>query len=185
MNMENEDMDITLPLLQTIAERPDVTQRKLSERLSLALGLTNSYLKRCITKGLIKVEQMPANRYLYHLTSRGITKKTQLMSQQLTHSMQLFREVRSECETFYLFCRKHNLQNIALVGSNELAEIACLSANEYQFDLDKVSYNCQSLENYDAWILTDFKYAQSTYDRLTRNIDPNRICCFSILQVQA
>ena len=41
----------------------------------MALGLTNAYLKRCIRKGFIKVTQIPANRYAYYLTPRGLQKK--------------------------------------------------------------------------------------------------------------
>jgi hypothetical protein len=44
---------IILGLLDAV-ERGDVTQRSLSRELGIAVGLVNTYVKRCINKGLIK-----------------------------------------------------------------------------------------------------------------------------------
>ena len=43
--------------------------------MGVALGLANSYLKRCIRKGFIKITEAPANRYLYYLTPQGFAEK--------------------------------------------------------------------------------------------------------------
>ncbi len=59
---------LTLALLDAIEARSDLTQRHLADRLGVALGLANSYLKRCVRKGWVKITQTPINRYLYYLT---------------------------------------------------------------------------------------------------------------------
>ena len=65
MNNKEKEDTVTLEILQAIEKKEDVTQRHLANRLDVALGLANSYLKRCVNKGLIKIQQAPANRYLY------------------------------------------------------------------------------------------------------------------------
>ena len=76
--MDNEKNEITLGVLNSINNNSYVTQRSMSKELGIALGLTNSYLKRCVKKGLIKVQQIPANRYAYYLTPQGFSEKSRL-----------------------------------------------------------------------------------------------------------
>ncbi len=126
MNAEDEDMDITLPLLQSIGERSDLTQRNLAERLNLALGLTNSYLKRCVRKGLIKIEQVPANRYLYYLTSKGFAEKSRLTAKYLSSSFQFYRRASDTCLKIFEQCRSCAWNRVVVCGVSDLAEIIIL-----------------------------------------------------------
>jgi predicted transcriptional regulator len=70
MAMNESDPEITLSVLNIVGKNSHVTQRDVAKNIGTALGLTNTYLKRCIKKGLIKVKQVPANRYAYYLTPR-------------------------------------------------------------------------------------------------------------------
>ena len=74
-NLENR---INLDLLSAIENDGRASQRYLSDKLSIALGLTNAYLKKCINKGLIKVKQIPKQRYFYYLTPEGIQEKAKM-----------------------------------------------------------------------------------------------------------
>ena len=47
--------EILLELLNVVHENSDLTQRSMANQLGIALGLANTYLKRCIRKGYIKV----------------------------------------------------------------------------------------------------------------------------------
>ena len=64
-----------LELLEAVGQKNDVSQRHLASHMGVALGLANSYLKRCIRKGFIKISEAPANRYLYYLTPTGFAEK--------------------------------------------------------------------------------------------------------------
>ena len=63
---------ITLGLLNMVHDNSATSQRSMAGDLGIALGLANAYLKRCVKKGLIKVSQVPANRYAYYLTPKGL-----------------------------------------------------------------------------------------------------------------
>ena len=71
MNAVEREDDHTLGVLSAVSEEGNLSQRRLALHLGVALGLANSYLKRCVKKGWVKVHQVPGNRYLYYLTPRG------------------------------------------------------------------------------------------------------------------
>ena len=70
-NPGSKEERLTLELLDAIERRSDVSQRHLARQMGVALGLANSYLRRCAKKGLVKVREAPANRYFYYLTPKG------------------------------------------------------------------------------------------------------------------
>ena len=84
------DSEITLGVLNAVEENSRVTQRDVAKYIGIALGLTNAYLKRCIRKGLIKVQQVPANRYSYYLTPKGFAEKSRLTGEYLAQGFQFF-----------------------------------------------------------------------------------------------
>jgi hypothetical protein len=48
MNNRQREESVTLEILEAIEARSDVTQRHLARSTGIALGLANSYLKRCV-----------------------------------------------------------------------------------------------------------------------------------------
>jgi DNA-binding MarR family transcriptional regulator len=95
---------ITLELLNRIEENSSVTQRSLARELGIALGLANTYLKRCAKKGLIKIQHIPANRYAYYLTPKGFAEKSRLTSEYLRQSFQFFRFARDDIGAIFKRC---------------------------------------------------------------------------------
>ena len=132
MSGKNVNLDgnseITLDVLSAVDADNKVTQRSLSTELGIALGLTNTYLKRCVDKGLVKIKQIPSNRYLYYLTPRGFAEKARLTGEYLTASLQFYRNAREECDKIILNCYKEKKKKIILSDKNELAEIVILSS---------------------------------------------------------
>ena len=70
MNDQNNSEEISLRLLDEFTREPMVTQRALSGRLGIALGLVNAYVKRLYKKGYIKVKNLPRNRIKYIITPK-------------------------------------------------------------------------------------------------------------------
>jgi len=83
---------LTLELLQAIDQKDDISQRHLAQEMGVALGLANSYLKRCVKKGWVKMTTAPANRYLYYVTPTGFAEKARLTADFFTTSLALFRQ---------------------------------------------------------------------------------------------
>ena len=115
-------------LLTAIEDDAQVSQRRLSGDIGIAVGSVNWYLKRCIGKGLIKLQEAPVKRYLYYLTPKGFEEKSRLTATFLQRSFELYRQGRSECAEFFARCQATNKGRVFLAGDGDLAEIACLSA---------------------------------------------------------
>lgn len=118
-------------LLAYVEREAHVSQRQLAGELGVALGLVNTYIKRCVKKGLIKVQQVPSRRYAYFLTPTGFTEKSRLAAEFLSWSLSFFRRARAECSDQMLNARARGWSTLALVGGSDLAEIAILCANEH------------------------------------------------------
>jgi DNA-binding MarR family transcriptional regulator len=127
---ETGDSEIVLGLLTSIERDSQVTQRKLAGDLGIALGLANAYLRRCVRKGLVKMSQVPLNRYAYYLTPQGFAEKSRLTAEYLTVSFNFFRRARGDCAVLLRHCTARGWSRVALYGAGDLAEIAVLSAGE-------------------------------------------------------
>ena len=176
---------ITLGLLNAVEGDSTVTQRLVSKELGIALGLANTYLKRCIKKGLIKVNQAPANRFAYYLTPKGFAEKSRLTAEYLSISFNFFREMRNQCKDIYQTCEQQNLRRIIFCGCSDLTEIAVLCAKEYPVELVgivdpkysdtrfsdlAVFTELQSIGAFDAVIITDLETSQKTFDAIAKQV---------------
>lgn len=128
---DTKDDELTLGLLGAIERRSDVSQRHLSQQLGIALGLTNSYLKRCARKGYVKIKEVPANRYLYYLTPKGFAEKSRLTARFLSTSLNFYRQSAESCSELFELCSTRDWKQLVLCGASDLAEIACMRAAGY------------------------------------------------------
>jgi DNA-binding MarR family transcriptional regulator len=195
------ETEITLGLLQAVDEDSAVTQRSVAGQLGIALGLANAYLKRCVKKGLIKVKQVPPNRYAYYLTPKGFTEKSRLTAEYLSSSFNFFRRARLECGELMERCRTRGWNRIALCGTSDLGEIAVLCAREHDLELAgfvaaananggaqefgglKVAATLAELDHVDAVLLTDLKAPQATFDHLRASLPDERILTPRLLRI--
>lgn len=127
----SKNEQLTLELLGAIEKRSDISQRHLSAQLGIALGLTNSYLKRCARKGYVKIQQVPANRYLYYLTPKGFAEKSRLTAQFLSTSLAFYRQSSEACSELFRHCEISGWRRIVLCGASDLAEIAYTQSAEH------------------------------------------------------
>jgi DNA-binding MarR family transcriptional regulator len=127
---ESSNPGIVLSVLTSIERDSSITQRKLANELGIALGLANAYLRRCVRKGLIKMSQVPLNRYAYYLTPQGFAEKSRLTAEYLAVSLDFFRRSRGDCVALFRQCEALGWRRVALYGAGDLAEIAILSASE-------------------------------------------------------
>ena len=192
------ETEITLGLLTAVEENRSLTQRSAASELGIALGLTNAYLKRCIKKGLIKVQQVPPNRYAYYLTPKGFAEKSRLTAEYLTSSFTFFRRARTQCNDALAECARRGWRRIGLYGISDLAEIAVLCTSEHDvrlvgvvgeddtrevfFDLP-VAPSFAVLDPVDAVLVTDLAGAQDSFDRLAALMPAERILTPPILRV--
>ena len=95
--IENKDH---FEVLRKIKSNPNSSQRELAGQLGFSLGKLNYCLKALKDKGLIKIKNFNKNPnklgYIYILTPKGITTKTQLTLNFMKRKMKEYDELRAE-----------------------------------------------------------------------------------------
>src|SRR3990167_1413229 len=124
----DREEQLVLELREAVGQKNDVSQRHLASHMGVALGLANSYLKRCIRKGFIKISEAPANRYLYYLTPTGFAEKSRITAKYLSSSFAFYRKASESCVRVLDTCERNNWRQVALCGISDLAEIVALRA---------------------------------------------------------
>ncbi len=125
-----------LEILTAIEEGKPLTQRVLAERLGVALGLTNLYVRRLARKGYIKIVDFPRKpaarkRLRYLLTPKGITEKSRLTYEHMAYSLNLYRRTRATLREALGLLAENGMKRIALYGTGEAAELAYLTLKEF------------------------------------------------------
>lgn len=124
-----------LEILNTIAAGGSLTQRGLAQKLGIALGLTNLYLKRLARKGYIKITTIPPNRIKYLLTPKGFAEKTRLTFEYMDYSLQLYRQTRQALKETLGPLVQQGHRHVILYGTGEAAELAYLTLRELGLEL--------------------------------------------------
>jgi DNA-binding MarR family transcriptional regulator len=125
-----------LEILSAIEEGRPLSQRALAERLGIALGLVNLYLRRLSRKGYVKITEFPAKpaarkRLNYLLTPKGLTEKSRLAYQHMVYSLNLFRRTRETLRGSLALLVAQGMKRVALYGPGEAAELAYLTLKEF------------------------------------------------------
>ncbi len=176
-----------LEILTAIAEGRPLTQRDLAQRLGVALGLTNLYLKRLVKKGFVKITEFSSKpaarkRLRYLLTAKGIAEKTRLTYEHVAYSLHLYRRARQTLRESLSLLPEVGVKRIALYGTGEAAELAYLALRE--FGLEPIGVFARdgggtflgfpvralgemALEEFDAVILATFDRPEQPLAELT------------------
>ncbi len=142
MNINRPPADIdhfkSLQILDELSSNDSLTQRDLSSRLGIALGLVNSYIKNLVAKGYITVKSIPPKRYAYYLTPKGFAEKTRLTYDLLHDYTRIYREARSNLKQLFQELKDSGVRKVAFAGVDEIAEIAYITLHEMNMKLAAV-----------------------------------------------
>ena len=127
-----------LQILNELSDNDSLTQRDLSGRSGIALGLVNSYIKNLISKGFITVKSIPPRRYAYFLTPKGFAEKTRLTYHLLQDYTRIYREARCGFKTLFSELRNNGVRQVVFAGADEVAEIAYITSQEMDMELSGV-----------------------------------------------
>ena len=183
-------------LLDEISKNHELTQRDLSKKLGVALGLINSYIKNLAGKGYITVSTIPRKRYAYYLTPSGFAEKTRLTYQHLQNFTNLYRTARRDFHNLFNSVKKSRVRRVVFCGVDEVTEIAYLSLKEAGLELagilDKASgkkkffgFEVRPITDigvleYDIVVITSFQGGEGLKTLLVRaGVDEKRVLSIS------
>jgi hypothetical protein len=127
-------------ILLAIEADQQVSQRRLSSRLGIALGLTNLLLRRVIAKGWVKVVHVQRNRVGYLVTPAGLSAKARLTREYLDGTLKFYAEARERVRERFEelsadLARANQPKRIVFFGGGEIAEIGYVSLQETDLHL--------------------------------------------------
>jgi DNA-binding MarR family transcriptional regulator len=188
----------TVKLLDNVESNGTANQRFLAHEIGVSIGLANALVRRAVKKGLIKMKQAPARRYIYYLTPKGLTEKSRLVAEYLDFSLTFFRAARNEYNELFTRCARQGQKRVVLCGVGELAEIATLAAIGSGVEIVAI-YDLETNQSHYAGLpilrdlaelppesvsaVTDGRRAQATFDLLVSTWGRDRILCPKFLRV--
>ncbi|WP_439922654.1 winged helix-turn-helix transcriptional regulator [Nitrobacter sp. JJSN] len=189
-----EDDRTLLAVLDVVERNASITQRTVASELNIALGLANSYLKRCVRKGLIKVSTVPARRYAYYLTPHGFAEKSRLTARYLSDSFSFFRQARSQCGEVFATAAARGQKRLILIGEGELAEIAGLVVRDHPVEIaaviaavtddDELRQRMETLKPLDGAVVTALAGAQECHDAALAVFGAGRVHAPTLLRLR-
>jgi len=106
-----------------IKNNPSTTQRLLSRKLNISLGLTNSILQNLIYRGWIKVQKMTGRKILYLITPEGMANVSRLMYNRFQETLHYYHYTKDLLSAYLIKLYQQGERTINIYGTGQLAEI--------------------------------------------------------------
>lgn len=123
-----------LQILTEVESSPDVTQRQLSQKVGIALGLTNALMRNLAKKGYLRASNASWKRWIYTLTPEGFSYRLKLtvdyIRRFLDHYQSVRQTLREQLEPLVL----HEESRVAIIGTGEFAELVYLGLKEHAIE---------------------------------------------------
>jgi len=189
--VDKEDLQ-TLRLMDEIDRNGIHSQRELSQRLNISLGLVNTFVKRLVNKGYFKVTTMPRNRVKYFLTPEGLARKAKLTAEYLRYSVHFYRDIKDLLLDKFAEMEKNQVRSVLFFGAGEVADLAYLylqmtpirlagivdesRKGRKFFGLEVAGIEGTRQEGWDVILVTRPDHVEKAIDTLTEaGVDRNRI----------
>ena len=117
-------------LLNEIAQDSMVTQAGLSDRLGIAVGSVNWYIKRLVERGWVKVTHLDRTRLKYDLTSKGMAVFTQRALFYAKDSLKVYSNIRDKAKKLVSELSQQGINEVYLDGSDAMIDILRLTCIE-------------------------------------------------------
>jgi DNA-binding MarR family transcriptional regulator len=183
-----------LNLLQELEKNPVISQRELSNRFGIALGVTNACIKRMVRRGWIRITGLNQRRIEYYLTPKGFTEKTKLTVDLISWTVRHYASLKDligskllemqgegvERVVFYGVCDEMEIAYITLQGVN-LKLVGIVEDDEkyrpqfiFGYELEPVS-RIRELRPQGILITTTIESDRKT-DRVKKYLGGNSVC---------
>ena len=119
-----------LQLLREVRRSPETSQRNLSRRLGIALGLTNVLMRNLAERGYVRITQAGWRRWLYSVTPAGFSRKIRLTVAYIHRFIDHYRMVKGELREELALLDLNEESRIAIYGTGEFAELVYMGLKE-------------------------------------------------------
>ena len=201
--MSSAEHEYDRQILQAIASGTRVTQRSLSGRLGVALGLTNLLVRRLVSKGYVRMAGAGTRQVRYLLTPAGLDALARATRISLLNTVHLYTETREQIRASLNALSERcavgadGRKRVVFYGAGDVAEIAYVSLQNTDLTLVGVVddrrrdqffgvtirgreyLTAEALDNepYSHLIVTSVRHADAIRLRIhERGVPPERVC---------
>ena len=137
-----------LNTLLEIKKNPSTTQRSLSRKLNISLGLTNSILQNLIHRGLIKAQKMTGRKILYLITPEGMANVSRLMYNRFQETLHYYHYTKDLLTAYLMKLYQQGEKTINIYGTGQLAEITYYAGISTPLKLNSIISDDPSKEKF-------------------------------------
>jgi DNA-binding MarR family transcriptional regulator len=116
-----------LNLLQELEKNPVISQRELSHKFGIALGVTNACLKRMARRGWIRIMNLNHHKIGYYLTPKGFAEKANLTLDLISWTVQHYSTLKEIIGRKLLEMENSGVKRIVFYGISDEMEIAYIT----------------------------------------------------------
>jgi DNA-binding MarR family transcriptional regulator len=116
-----------LNLLQELEKNPVISQRELSNKFGIALGVTNACLKRMARRGWIRMMGLNHRRVRYYLTPQGFAEKAKLSLHLISWTVKHYAALKDIIGNRLLEMQRDGAERVVFYGVSDEMEIAYVS----------------------------------------------------------
>jgi len=116
-----------LRLLEELERNPVISQRELSHKFGIALGVTNACLKRMARKGWIRIRDLNPRKIGYFLTPKGMIEKGRLTFNLISFRVQHYAELKKIIAARLLEMQNKGFRRIVFYGISDEMEVAYIT----------------------------------------------------------
>ena len=113
-----------LRLLEELERNPIISQRELSHKFGIALGVTNACIKRMVRKGWVRIRGFDHRRIGYYLTPKGFVEKSRLTFHLVSGIVQHYSELKQVIGERLLEIQRDGVKRIVFYGVSDEMEVA-------------------------------------------------------------
>jgi DNA-binding MarR family transcriptional regulator len=192
-----EDMR-ELELLQELEKNPIISQRELSNKFGIALGVTNACLKRMVRRGWIRITNFNHHKIGYYLTPKGFAEKTRLALHLISWTVQHYSTLKDLIGIRLLEMQNAGIERVVFYGMSDEMEVAYVTLQGVNLklvgiveDKEKISpkeifgFELKDVTqigtmNPDAVLITSLSGQDERMERLRKYIDVQQIRIYNI-----
>ena len=141
-------------ILDLVEKEEKITQRMMSDYLSVSVSMINNYLDNYEKSGYIKRIYVNSKNVKYNISKSGIERKKVLNIQYLKASSLIYNGAKNNLTTFLQEIIKKGFSKIILYGAGEVAEILLQTIrNDNSIPLDVVAVVDDNIEKMNRYLV--------------------------------
>ena len=113
-----------LSLLQELEKNPIISQRELSNKFGIALGVTNACLRRMVRRGWIRITNLNHHKIGYFLTPKGFAEKAKLTFHLISWTVKHYSTLKDIIGDRLLEMQNKGVERVVFYGVSDEMEIA-------------------------------------------------------------